>query len=131
MHRLHYYYIYDVAMEMKVDIHLIKIRHDIISYEPCPIGEYYCCGPSDIFPKTSSTAGGISLIYTSWPWFIYYIYCHSAYAIDHACTHIRRRSLQDLQSTDKSKSNQMLHRLDYRIRTLFFLVFQINTTKLL
>ena len=64
----------------KVDIHLIKIQHNmnhvqsvkIIAIPPAGVWRIcectpQACSPCGIFPKTSSTAG---MMYTSWPWFI-------------------------------------------------------------
>ena len=72
-----YIYIYTILLwKRQVEYHRYTPHQNstwYIIYEPCPIGVYW---PSRYIPINLRTpAGGISLIYTDWTWFIYYISC--------------------------------------------------------
>ncbi len=68
-----YIAIYTILLwKRKVDIHLIKIRHDIIAYEPRPlIDEYHCyttCWCSEV-------SGNIEMIFIDCMDMVHYITC--------------------------------------------------------
>ena len=84
---IHIYYVAMVTAGLTpLYIHLIKIQHSkpwpigiYVSYTPAYVRKFICdiSREPEISQINSSQEGVYLHIYTSWPWFIYYIQCLS------------------------------------------------------